>query len=534
MAEVLTLNDVIDRMKREGDLNRNSGTNSIKSLKEELQTQTQLQINMMEKFDLFFDKMIADSLQAKMSGLKPVKPDDGLDDIEERTGVNKAKDKDNKSNIIILGSISKLIASLAAVAAALQGATTLKSIKTMGIALAKSVNKVLLGIPTKLLNGLKNLKIKFTGFMGKIGDTRFVKVLSSAWESFKVALGKFGDKIAKFFAPMTKFLSGGIKIPGGGIIETVSKSLGKVGGWIKGIFKFFGKVLYPLAVLFSAIDGTREAMKQYDASKDEGLVQNITKTLGGFTAGFIGSFFGGFFDLIKNGVNWVLKKVFPGFVDDNGKWKTDTKFGTIMGNIEEFSFAKFITDSINSVFGFVSDVFTWIEDKFGKIAEWLGFDIKDMDPTTANYKMTDDERKGAIQARNESGMNAPQYNKWLKNATDAEIRSVAESSEGILGPSDNEIMRGMIAERAKLNGYKPIKKVNKPALTKNEVTTQLLDEQTKQRSDSKVVQPIVSTVDAKQTDNSTTNNTTFGGGDTGLSAGQQAGKAMSTGVLDNF
>jgi hypothetical protein len=70
---ITTLNDVIDRLKREGDLTRNSGAHSLKSVKDILSTQAAIQTNILEKFELYFDRMEADRLQAKSKGLQPTK-----------------------------------------------------------------------------------------------------------------------------------------------------------------------------------------------------------------------------------------------------------------------------------------------------------------------------------------------------------------------------------------------------------------------------------------------------------------------------
>lgn len=80
-----TLNDVIDRLKREGDLTRNSGTNSLKSVKDVLLTQAELQNKLLDKFELYFDRAEADRLQAKSKGLQPAKSNKVTTELEKVT-----------------------------------------------------------------------------------------------------------------------------------------------------------------------------------------------------------------------------------------------------------------------------------------------------------------------------------------------------------------------------------------------------------------------------------------------------------------
>lgn len=550
MANQTTLNDVIERMKAEGHLNRNSGTNSLKSLKEELKLQTQLQVNMMEKFEIFFDKMEADRLQSKMGGLRPVQPIAPAEDIESRTGVKKSE---SEENVVALGAFAGLLTSLAAAIAALEGLTTLKSIKDIGGSIVKGVgeglkslgkglDKLFFGLPTKIAESLRtafdNLKLQFKLGSMEFKDTKLGNIINSVWNSFKTKLASFGESFKNLFKPIGDFFKSGMgDVKSSGILKSVGEGLGKVGGWLKGIFAFFGRVLYPLAVLFSAIDGTKEAMNQYDAAKDESLISKITKTLGGFTGGFLGSFFGGFFDLIKNGFNWVLKKVFPGFVDDKGNWKKDSTFGSIMGNIEEFSFAKFITDSINSVFGFIAEVFDWITDKFGKIADFLGFDMNKIkgDPSQSGYVSSETERGAANRARSKSGMSAPEYNRFLKNASDDDLKKLANESNSYMdGYDDEDYLRGLKAEQAKLLGYKPRVSATKPPATKSETRMNQLSEETAKqmvKSNNIVVAP---SIQSDSSDNSTKTYNSYGGGDTGLSAQQQAQKTVDLATNAGF
>lgn len=162
------------------------------------------------------------------------------------------------------------------------------------------------------------------------------------------------------------------------LMRTVSEKWERLKG--SGLGKFFGlvgRILRPIAIIFSALDGFREAERQIQEVENDpnkAFLEKLVEGTGGLVAGFFGTFVGGFFDLIKGGILFVLKKAFPGLVDENGEFKTEGFFGRMLKNIDEFSFMKIITDSINGIFQVISDSITWLRQKFGAILTFFGLD----------------------------------------------------------------------------------------------------------------------------------------------------------------
>ncbi len=403
-----TLADVIERMKAEGHLTRNSGTNSLRSLKVELSEQTGYLKSLVGMFKSQMDLMASDRLRALDADRESKKEDDI---------VQQAPESSSDSSILAQGVRASVLSLIAGIILAAEGMNrvrqTLKLVIKPITALGKTLKNTL-GTPfMKGLSAIGRQMELLRASLGKItlkpidinklfDSIRRFKPISDTVDKMRIGVEKFNVKLSGWTLSAQKFFN--VSIPNftarlgaiwsntigrvGAGIARIGVALGKVGVFfgrivapLGRVIRLIGRFFQPLAVVFSAIEGFKESIDQYDLSKDGSITSRLLRTIGGFQAGFLGAFFGGFLDLIKNGILWVVKKIFPNLTDENGNFKTDTKFGTLLGNISEFSFAKLITDGVNTLFKIFADVIDWVIGKGGKLAQWLGItDKPDLPP----------------------------------------------------------------------------------------------------------------------------------------------------------
>ena len=162
-----------------------------------------------------------------------------------------------------------------------------------------------------------------------------------------------------------------IKAAGGAVSSALSGSMGKlltsVGDAGKGLLnsgagKFFAgvfkKILWPLGVLMSGWEGIKKF--QEETGKGEGYAKAF---LEGLTTG-LSNFIGAPFDLIKNGILWILRKLLPWGVGDDGQWDDGSTIGKIGIWAEQFSFEKLFKSLLMAPFNLITGAVTFIKDLF--------------------------------------------------------------------------------------------------------------------------------------------------------------------------
>jgi len=194
---------------------------------------------------------------------------------------------------------------------------------TLGQKLVYFVGVVLPAILASL--GLANL-----GFTGKELDMlKGVKnFFSGGWWAQQ------GEKIANFLrnnkaiVALREFFGEGGK--GGKIAAFVDDALKPFKAFGGKLLTVFGKIFYPISLIMSAFDGLSVASNTFEETGG-----NIASGFVGFVGGFVASFIGTFLDLIKDGVSWLLGKIFG---EDNPVSKAfdDFSFADIMLDITEF------------------------------------------------------------------------------------------------------------------------------------------------------------------------------------------------------
>ena len=266
---------------------------------------------------------------------------------------------------------------------------------------------VLLG---KFLKGIKNLAKKsktlnkiiqpIENFFASIAKTlsNFGKRLSSiakgegkiakAIRGFRNAFAKVGSMISKFAKGAQ---NSGKTI---GKIARYLKNFGTTFGKIFNIFKVIGKTLgrffVPLTAIMLIFDGIKESFSVFfDSSKSLG--EKITRIFLLLPTIF-GDFVADFIDSIKNGISWLVKKVFGEdnvvsnfldsfnfselwrkFIDGTVEWITNfpEKFKELTKSIKEWWDKFSFSDVVKSITGFFSDM-------WDKIKGWFSFSKKEI------------------------------------------------------------------------------------------------------------------------------------------------------------
>ena len=168
-------------------------------------------------------------------------------------------------------------------------------------------------------------------------------------------MAKLGVRIQSIFSPITKLstaIGGWFTGAGAKVVNFVKTFLGKGAGFVK----LMGKILWPLGVLISAFDG----MKAYQSSEEA----TIFGKFGDGIAGMVGSFIGVPFDMLKNAILWIIRKVTGAEVDADGNYDTSTVSGKILQAAKDFSFTELIGKFVKAPFNAIMGVVDWIKGKF--------------------------------------------------------------------------------------------------------------------------------------------------------------------------
>lgn len=335
MAEIA---DLIDRIKAEGQLTRNTGTNSIKVTNtlllgiKDISEQTLIaltgQATVLQDFINDADRLAAlAGLNNQGGGAGGA--GDGPNPADNRTGGGPA-------NIGLLatlgaGAIGGLIGMFKGWINAIKfftpkkildaiegvGSSIMKVIRDFGTAgrnVINSVKQAVLGLDGPLL------KIK-NGIMYIVKP--FVEAGKTIFSIVKNVLG-FGETVSG----IAKYFTGLLKI-------------------VKNVSGVVGKLFLPLTIIMTAFDTIQAAIAGYA----EG---GILGALEGAVTGFFNSLIFGPLDLLKDMTSWVLGKL---------------GFSNAAETLDSFSFSDLFSQLVSGVFGLVGDMFGAITESFYTILE---------------------------------------------------------------------------------------------------------------------------------------------------------------------
>ena len=392
LATEESIRDVIERITAEGQLTRNSGTNSLKVVISVLnktydmmakQLQGLVEASTVNKFQEKEDKVEA---SRKGGGKADVKEADKLAEAAKNTG--------------FFGLL------LAAITGALVGlsAGLIAGFANVAKTILKAFDRFILrGAFGKLTNGIKtigktigaDLTKLFKSIRGSIAAT--AKMMRA---DFTKLFGRVGGGVSKFLKPIGDFIGRFVDIVKdiGTTIKSVFGSAGKsftkvktfitgIGKTVMGFGKIFGTFFLKFAALgrfiawpITVITGLVAAVKAF--TETEGSMGD--KLLAGAVAAFDAIILAPL-DLLREGVAWILGKL--GFDDSADALKS-------------FSFSKMFANLISSVVENFTKLIDWFKEKIkeynpieavkkgiGKIGEFFGGgDDEDEDGMTAEHR----------------------------------------------------------------------------------------------------------------------------------------------------
>ena len=335
MADNNTIADLIDRIRAEGQLTRNTGTNSIKvtniilthiyDVAEELLDAFTDQTSVLEDFIDDADRLAALAALNNQGG----GADDGPNPADNRTGGSPA-------NIGLLatlgaGAIGGLIGMFKGWINAIKFFTP-KKILTAIEGVGSSIVKVIRDFGTMSRNAVNAVKTAILGLDGPLLTIKngimyivkpFVEAGKTIFSIVKNVLG-FGETVSG----IAKYFGGLLKI-------------------IKNVSGIVNKLFLPLTIIMTAFDTIKGMISGYAEGGILGALE------GGIT-GFFNSLIFGPLDLLKDMTSWVLGKL---------------GFENAAGILDTFSFSDLFSQLVGGIFDLVGNLFTSLTDSFYAIIE---------------------------------------------------------------------------------------------------------------------------------------------------------------------
>lgn len=210
-------------------------------------------------------------------------------------------------------------------------------------------------ISEQIMGKFTDLRNRIMGFFGMNPDGSVKPVQGQSGKFIKNPAGPITKMVQKLITPIQAMASGiGAWMTGAGkgIMTFIKPFLGAATGFAK----LFGKILWPIGVLFSLFDG----VKAWQAGEGKGLLDRIGDGVGAF----LGDFIGAPFDLLKAGINWIFDKIFGVQRDENGKVLGDGWASWASRAMGNFSFEKTIRALIDAPFNMVQTAVDWVKELF--------------------------------------------------------------------------------------------------------------------------------------------------------------------------
>ncbi|MDF1699519.1 MAG: hypothetical protein P1U56_26940, partial [Saprospiraceae bacterium] len=348
-------------MKDEGDLNRNSGSHSIKSVKTEylapmLESFQMIAENTSRMIEVMMDGILFDQQNAKREELEALKEKDKK--AGETVGAAGTVEDESKGLFDSLKDMNGGFGSIL-------GTAILAAVTAYALDIDKYFRTVMLG---KSIKSLGNIITGISKFATKVAA--YFRLFGKDGSGFLKNIGKIFQKIGKSI----KFVGKIFKSVGTFVDTILVGPFRMIGKLIAPILKFAPKLLSVfktipvvgqlIAILFGVFDFVSGFIEGF-SSKGENDTRSIgQKALDGLSAGLIKLVKGIFIvplDLLKKGVSWLAEKMgfenFSAALDGFSFNDTFDKILKVFSNLfssepEEgyFSITKFISDQIDSLF----------------------------------------------------------------------------------------------------------------------------------------------------------------------------------------
>lgn len=421
-----TLQDVIDRLVAEGQLTRNSGTNSIKTVKDVL-NQIHSESKDSRRADDERARQLAELKDALIEGdedkvevmvnnednlttgddveqlREEIKRDekviDLLEEIRENTeGLGGRQEKEEKKegpSIIDIG-LGAIVAGGALGAAAGIVLGQLKAIETLippietlrrklRVLFKRTIPRQFARLTRSIANGVRGVILAATiqfelirANFAAFGE-RFKKLLRPLKGIFAPvtavvrAIGNYVgritrtftgafDEIVKVFRAVKNFGAGTTKVSKA--LKPIQDGVRAVMGFFRGIGTVFGRVMGFVGKIFAPI---AIVMTIFDTF--QGAVDGFNKTEGSMLDKLIGGLQGALKGFINSLIGMPLDLLKDGIAWLMGKFGVDPEK---VEAVKNFSFVEQINKVIDGLFGFITTGIDWISTKFGELSTKVG------------------------------------------------------------------------------------------------------------------------------------------------------------------
>lgn len=361
MATQATLSHVIALMRQEGHLTRDTGVNSIKTVRIELSRQTSAMREMLKIMQAQEERFrLGRAGQDSNTGAPPVGPPPapppppvpppglGLNDI-----------------LAAFGALSRLGALGQIAAVAIGGAlgVVIGQFKAIQLIFPKTVGSIITKITdfstslTARLRALANsitqsfiataanfgnqLRAAFSNAAGRINQLGKVgKAFTGTISTIADAMGR----ITNNFIDVVKLIKNAIKTSSSlsSAFSSVMTPLNKFLGAIKAVAKVVGRIFVPITIALTIFDTIKGIIDGY-------VEGGILGALAGGIKGLFNSLIFVPLDLLKSAVAWIAGKL--GF-DETAEF------------LKSFSFTELFTKMVDGIFGFLEKAWEWIKPIF--------------------------------------------------------------------------------------------------------------------------------------------------------------------------
>lgn len=374
-----TLTDVVERLRDEGQLTRNSGTNSLKALKEAVQNGATLvgrdlrDLNYIQgltlgRLDTLVEAMTGDALAAleeqRENAKRLQKQEDLLEEIADNTEPrpDKTDEETGSAAGLILGGLA---AALGLATGAVLG--WLNAVRFVTSPFFK-LGTTLLQFGANLVRGLGSFIGRVTGIsrLWSVVTTSIINmasriyavadtVIDSIRQAFNFIKGSSGGKIGAIFTRIGTYIDELFAIFGRaasivkGMLGTGGKMTATFGriasrfsilGKIFGVFKTLAsKIFFPISLIIASFEAVTASLDQFIEGDFIGGFETLITE-------FFDSLIFAPLDMLKGAVAWVLEKF--GF----------TNAAEALG---QFSFSEIWSSLVSGIFGFFKSTVEWIK-----------------------------------------------------------------------------------------------------------------------------------------------------------------------------
>lgn len=367
-----TIAELISRIKAEGELNRNTGTHSIKSVKDKIDVLTPVLRSISASAENLgvITGILQRQEQTLIDSIEDRKRQEDFNPTESDNTPGQAGDTappsvppaEQQNIIALFGGLgligSAIAASLGGIMGVIKG--QYDAIKAIGRILTPAswtqllddlklgVSNSFAALKSGITSRIKNVIDGVTDGMKAVGD--FLRIspdsaIGKAISGFRAAF----SPITALFTSMTNTITGLIGSGGAGplsrvqtFIADIFKSFGAFGSKVGAIARVVGKVFAPIAIITTAWDTITSTIEGFQ----EG---GILGALEGAITGFFTSLITVPLDLVTSAVAWVLDKL---------------GFDESASALQSFSFTELFTSIVSSIFDGVKSAIDVIKDLF--------------------------------------------------------------------------------------------------------------------------------------------------------------------------